>query len=94
MTVEITETVRRRIERAKNDPIKCPDYWDRDCRICMAGDMTLFAKRGLWVAGETVYIWERTAEEFHGWHTDEDLARYDASIDALSEETKKRMGIK
>jgi hypothetical protein len=85
--------VARRIRVAKLNPIACPSYWDRDCRICMAGDNQLWDRRNDWKPGETVYVWGRTAEEFHGWHTDTDLATYDASIDRLSPEVKERMGI-
>jgi len=92
--MEISDIVAQRIRIARANPQTIPAWWDRDCRVCMAWDNhDLWEKRGIWKAGETTYIWDRTSEEFHDWHTDADLARYDAELDRLSPEVKKRMGI-
>jgi len=93
MDIELSEVVKTRIFRARRNPQHLPDWgWDRDCRVCMA-EGNDFGRRGEWAPGDTVYIWQRTDEPFQAWHTDEDLARYDAELDRLSPEVKQRMGI-
>jgi hypothetical protein len=68
--------IRQRLIRiARESEQTTPDYWDRDCRCCMAvrEPEDLFGRRQ--IKGRVQVITIR-GEEIHAWHTEEQIIAF------------------
>lgn len=52
-----------------------PEWWDRDCRLCMDRRIPTadFSKRAMKGAVEYVIVW---GEEIHAWHTPDECGLF------------------